>query len=115
MIFDKYIILREVHKELNEQMSQLLIGFDRYTDMKGILIKGAVKAFEDALKKYRDCRNIEQYYATPDKVADFFDAVYEKFEKQIDAFFDSKVGDIQEANSFYKLKTKFLDRKLRGL
>lgn len=62
--------------------------------MKSILIKGAVKAFEDAIKKYKTCRNIEQYYATPDKIADFFDVVYERFEKQIDSFFDSKLGDV---------------------
>ena len=49
--------------------------------MKSILIKGAVKAFEDAVKKYKSCRSIEQYYNTPDKIADFFDVVYEKFEK----------------------------------
>ena len=48
-------------------------------------------------------------------MADFFEIVYEKFEKEIDAFFDKRFGDVSEANSFYKLKTKFLDRKLKGL
>jgi hypothetical protein len=48
-------------------------------------------------------------------VADFFELIYEKFEKEIDSFFDQRLGDVNEANSFYKLKTKFLDRKLKGL
>ena len=62
VIFDKYLTLREVHKDLNEQLSQLLTGFNRYSDMKAILIKGAEKAFEDAVKKYKACKNIETMY-----------------------------------------------------
>lgn len=83
--------------------------------MRAILIKGAEKAFEDATKKYKQCKNIETVYDQPDKISDFFDIVYEKFEKEIDTFFDSKINDVLEANSFYKLKTKFLDRRLKGL
>lgn len=83
--------------------------------MKSLLMKGAEKAFEDAIKKYKNCKNIEQAFEHPEKVADFFDHVYEKFEKQIDGFFDSKLGDVSEANAFYKLKTKYLDRRLQGL
>ena len=83
--------------------------------MKSLLIKGAEKAFEDAAKKYKACKSIEQVYEQPEKVADFFDIIYEKFEKEIDSFFDSRLGDVHEANAFYKLKTKFLDRKLKGL
>jgi hypothetical protein len=83
--------------------------------MKMILIKGAEKAFEDAAKKYKQSKSIEQIYEQPDKVADFFDIMYEKFEKEIDDFFDQRIGDVAEANSFYKLKTKYLDRKLKGL
>jgi hypothetical protein len=62
--------------------------------MRVILIKGAEKSFEDACKKYKSCKNIEKVYDQPDKVADFFDIVYEKFEKEIDGFFDSKIGDV---------------------
>ena len=61
-IFDKYVALREVHRELNDQMSQLLIGFNKYADMKGLLIKGAEKAFEDAIKKYKQCKSIESSF-----------------------------------------------------
>lgn len=96
-------------------MSQLLVGLSKYADMKVLLIKGAEKAYEDANKKYKQCKSIEQIYEQPDKVADFFEIVYEKFEKEVDGFFDERIGDVQEANSFYKLKTKFLDRKLKGL
>lgn len=62
--------------------------------MRGLLMKGAEKAFEDAVKKYKACKNIEQAYDHPEKVADFFDAIYEKFEKEIDGFFDSRLGDV---------------------
>ena len=31
-------------------------------------------------------------YEQPDRVADFFEIVYDKFEKEIDAFFDSRSG-----------------------
>jgi hypothetical protein len=54
-------------------------------------------------------------FEEPEKVSDFFEIVYEKFEKEIDSFFDERIGDVVEANTFYKLKTKFLDRKLKGL
>lgn len=80
-IFDKYVVLREVHKELNEQMTQILMGLNQCVEMRSILIKGAVKAFEDAVKKYKSCRSIEQYYKMYDRIDDFFDVVYEKFEK----------------------------------
>ena len=30
--------------------------------MKAILIKGAEKAFEDAVKKYKQCKNIENIF-----------------------------------------------------
>ena len=83
--------------------------------MKAILIKGAEKAFEDAVKKYRHCKNIESLYEQPEKVSEFFDLIYEKFEKEIEAFFDSRINDVAEANCFYKLKTKHLDRRLKGL
>lgn len=83
--------------------------------MKGLLIKGAEKAFEDAQKKYKASKVIESVFDTPEKAADFFDIIYEKFEKEIDGFFDTRMNDVLEANSFYKLKTKFLDRKLKGL
>lgn len=48
-------------------------------------------------------------------MCDFFDIIYEKFEKEIEAFFDSRINNVGEANSFYKLKTKYLDRRLKGL
>lgn len=96
-------------------MSQLLVGLQKYVDIRQLLIQGAEKEYENAQKKYRQFRSIEQLYEQQDKVADFFEIVYEKFEKEIDNFFDERIGDVQEANSFYKLKTKFLDRKLKGL
>ena len=34
VVFDKYLILREVNNELNEQMKQLVIGFQKYAEMK---------------------------------------------------------------------------------
>ena len=80
-----------------------------------MLIKGAEKTFEDAVKKYNSCKGIEAIYEQPEKLSDFFEMVYEKFEHEIDGFFDARFGDVLEANSFYKLKTKFLDRKLKGL
>jgi hypothetical protein len=43
-------------------MKQLIIGFNKYADMKGLLIKGAEKAFEDAHKKYKSCKGIEVIY-----------------------------------------------------
>ena len=115
MIFDKYLTLREVHRELNEQLGLLLTGFTRYSEMKASLIKGAEKVFEDAVKKYKACKNIEAHYEQPEKVCDFFDIIYEKFEKEVDKFFDSRINDVCDANCFYKLKTKYLDRRLKGL
>lgn len=56
--------------------------------MKSLLMKGAEKSFEDALKKYKVVKSIEAIYEQPEKVADFFEIIYEKFEKEIDAFFD---------------------------
>jgi len=38
------------------------VGFNRYPEMKSLLIKGAEKAFEDAAKKYKACKSIEQVY-----------------------------------------------------
>lgn len=93
-VFDKYLVLREVNNELNEQMSQLVIGFSKYADMKNLLVKGAEKAYEDAYKKFQSCRGIEVIYEQPEKVSDFFEIVYEKFEKEIDGFFDSRFGDV---------------------
>jgi len=58
-VFDRYLSLRDINRELNEQMSQLLVGLSKYADMKVLLIKGAEKAYEDALKKFRASKNIE--------------------------------------------------------
>ncbi len=87
----------------------------KYEDRKSLLLKGAQKSHEEAAKKFKQARTIEICFGQPDKVADFFDVIYGKFEKQIDGFFETRIGMVQEANSFYKLKTKFLDRKLKGL
>lgn len=68
------------------------------------------------MAKYKQCKNIENIYQEGvEKIADFFDLIYDKFEKDIDQFFDQRENDVTEASSFYKLKTKFLDRKLKGL
>lgn len=85
--------------------------------MKDLIVKGAEKGFDDSMTKYKQCKSIEASYEEgPEKVADFFELIYEKFEKEIDTFFEERgMGDVSEANSFYKLKTKFLDRKLKGL
>lgn len=45
--------------------------------MKGLLVKGAEKAFDDAHKKYKSCKSIEILYEQPEKIADFFDIIYE--------------------------------------
>ena len=96
-------------------MSQLLVGFNKYPDMRGILVKGAEKAFEDSQKKFKSAKSIENFFEEPDSFQDFFEVIYEKFESEIDQFFEKKICDVQEVNSFYKLKTKYLDRKLKGL
>lgn len=62
--------------------------------MRAILIKGAEKSYDDAMKKYKNCRSIEAVFEYPEKVADFFDLIYEKFEKEIDQFFDTRIGDV---------------------
>lgn len=87
-VLDKYIVLREITKELNEQMTQLLVGFTKYSDIKSLLIKGAEKAYDDFVKKYKVSKNIEQIYEDQEKVAEFFEIIYERFEKEIDKFFD---------------------------
>jgi len=41
------------------------------------------------MAKYKQCKNIEATYESgTEKVADFFDLVYEKFEKDIEKFID---------------------------
>ena len=44
-----------------------------------------------------------------------FDLVYERFEKEIEDFFSQRENDVQEASQFYRLRTKYLDRKVVGL
>lgn len=85
--------------------------------MKSLIIKGAEKGYEDSLAKYKQCKTIESSFEHgSEKVADFFDLIYEKFEKEVEHFIDQRgLGDVSEANSFYKLKTKYLDRKVKGL
>lgn len=114
-MFDKYVSIVQVSKDISEQTNQLVVGLTKYEDMKGLLLKGAQKSHEEAIKKFRQAKTIETCFDHPEKIADFFDVVYDKFEKQIDGFFESRIGEVSEANSFYKLKTKFLDRKLKGL
>lgn len=99
-------------------MRQLILGISSkdYAPLKDLILKGAEKGFDDCMAKYKQCKNIENSYQDGvERIADFFDLIYEKFEKEIDAFFASREGDVTEASSFYKLKTKHLDRKLRGL
>jgi len=48
-------------------------------------------------------------------VADFFEVIYEKYENEIEGFIVTTLNDVKDANQFYKLKTKILDRKLKGL
>ena len=116
VIYDKYLQLRDTRKELGDHIRQLVIGLSRDPDLRGLLLKGAEKGLEDCALKFKQARMIEQWYEQPEKVADFFEVIYEKFEKEVDQFFDQRFGgDIHEANAFYKLKTKFLDRKLKGL
>jgi hypothetical protein len=62
--------------------------------MKILLLKGAEKAYEDANKKFKSCKTIETIFEQPERVSDFFEIVYEKFEKEIDSFFDERIGDV---------------------
>ena len=43
-------------------MTQLIVGFNRYAEMKGLLIKGAQKSCEDSFKKFKQCKSIEKAY-----------------------------------------------------
>jgi len=61
-VFDKYLALRELKRELNEQMSQLMVGLSKYADMKGLLIKGAEKEYEEAVRKFKQAKALEQFY-----------------------------------------------------
>lgn len=61
------------------------------------------------------CKTIQKYFDREDKVADFFEVVYEKYESEIEGFIATTLNDVKDANQFYKLKTKILDRKLKGL
>jgi hypothetical protein len=87
-VFDKYLELREINSELDDQMRQLIVGLTRESDLKNLLIKGAQKGFDESLLKFKKAKSIEGYYEQPEKVADLFELIYEKFEKEIDNFFD---------------------------
>lgn len=69
----------------------MIIGLNgaQYTDLKHLIVKGAIKGFEEQMLKYKQCKTIEVAFEEGlDKIADFFDLIYEKFEKEIDEFFD---------------------------
>lgn len=36
-----------------------MVGLSKYVDMRMLLIKGAEKAYEDAVKKFKSCKAIE--------------------------------------------------------
>ena len=68
----------------------MILGLSKaYAELKNIIIKGAEKGLDDSMAKYKQCKNIEATYESgTEKVADFFDLVYEKFEKDIEKFID---------------------------
>lgn len=60
-LFDNYVQLREVNKELNEHMRSLILGLTN-VDLKNLLLKGAEKGFDDCLIKYKQVKGLEAYY-----------------------------------------------------
>jgi hypothetical protein len=67
------------------------------------------------VKSLHGCKSVQKYFDREDKVADFFEVIYEKYENEIEGFIVTTLNDVKDANQFYKLKTKILDRKLKGL
>ena len=83
--------------------------------MQQLLVRGAQKTYEEASRKYENAKSIEKAFDKPEIIVEFFEIVYDKFEKDCDNFIDSWVNEVQDANAFYKLKTKVLDKKMKGL
>lgn len=42
------------------------------------------------MKKHKTCKNIEEIYDDKEKIAEFFEIIYERFEKEIDQFIDKR-------------------------
>lgn len=115
VIYDKYTALVQLKASMRDELQQLVTGFQKYPEMRQILIKGAEKSYDDSVKTLSSAKTIQKYFEREDKVADFFEVIYEKYESEVEAFITTRLNDVKDANQFYKLKTKILDRKLRGL
>lgn len=98
VIYDKYIGLRQVRVSMREELTQLIMGFTKYPEMRGILIKGAEKSYDDSVKQLQNCKGIQKYFDRDDKIADFFEVVYDKFEKEIEGFISTTLNNVTEAN-----------------
>jgi hypothetical protein len=98
VIYDKYTCLRQLKTTMRETLSQLITGFTQYPDMRGILIKGAEKSYDESVKQLQSVKNIQKYFDREDKVADFFEVVYEKYETEIEGFITTTLNDVKEAN-----------------
>lgn len=82
--------LREVHKALSDHIKQFILGISSkdYAPLKDLIFKGVEKGIEDCQSKYKQCKSIEKMgEEVGEKVADFFDLLYEKFETEIEDFF----------------------------
>lgn len=56
-IYDKYIQLRYVYKELSDHIKQFILGISSkdYAPLKELIFKGVEKGIEDCQVKYRAC------------------------------------------------------------
>lgn len=80
MIYDKFTALMAAKVTMRDELQQLVTGFQKYPEMRQILIKGGEKSYEDAVKQITSCKGIQKYFDREDKIADFFEVVYEKYE-----------------------------------
>lgn len=96
-LYDKYVTLREIHKALSGHIKQFILGISNkdYAPLRDLINKGVEKGIEESRQKLKFCHGVDQI--TEDQggqIADLFDLVYERFEKEIEDFFSQRENDV---------------------
>ena len=59
LLFDRYLELRAVEREISDNVRGLLRGLEREPDLRSLLLKGAEKSYEEQKSKYDKAKSIE--------------------------------------------------------
>ena len=61
VIYDKYVALREIHKDLSGHIKQFILGISNkdYAPLRDLIYKGVEKGIEEAKHKLKFCQGVD--------------------------------------------------------